>query len=159
MRAAHNVKDLVSVGVTAIITRLNAVKQLFNTMWFIYLRSVFYGDILYNNIFLNNNLNILAIDDYLLLVYYKTSHKLLSEDILTKTELFALGSTTYKIMTGLKLYKDLPNYEISTAFSEGRYLNLESVFIFRNIIIGYIKLEVATIKEPRIYRFHTLFSR
>ncbi|OCK79500.1 hypothetical protein K432DRAFT_299730, partial [Lepidopterella palustris CBS 459.81] len=104
--------------------RLCWVKQLFNTVRFIHLRSVLYGDILCNNVFLNNNLNIklgnfagLAINDLLPLICYKTSHKLPSKDILTRTKLFALGSTVYKIITGLKLYKNLPNYKVSTTFS------------------------------------------
>jgi len=78
-----------------------------------------------------------AINNYLPLVYYKTSYKLPSEDILTKTEIFTLGSTTYKVITDSKPYKDLPNYKISTAFSKGRYPNLKSVPAFRNTIIGY----------------------
>jgi hypothetical protein len=105
---------------------------------------VFYSDILYNNIFLNNSLNIklsdfarFAINNYLLLVCYKTSYELLSKDILIRTELFALGSTIYKIITSSKLYKDLLNYEVSAAFRKGRYLNLEFVSSFRNTIIRY----------------------
>ncbi|ORY14739.1 hypothetical protein BCR34DRAFT_479053, partial [Clohesyomyces aquaticus] len=109
---------------------------------FIYLRSVFYSNILCNNVFLNKNLNIklsnfasLAINNLLPLVCYKTSHKLPSKDILTKTKLFALNSTVYKIITSLKPYKDLPNHKVSAAFFKGRYPNLELISIFRDIII------------------------
>jgi len=111
-------------------------------MQFIYLRNVFYSDILCNNIFLDNSLNVKlsdfaksAINNYLLLVCYKTSYKLPSKDILTRTELFALGFTTYKIITSSKLYKDLPDYKVSATFFKGRYLNLESIFAFKNTII------------------------
>jgi hypothetical protein len=103
---------------------------------------VFYSDILYNNIFLNNSLNVKlsdftksAINDYPLLVYYKTSHELPSKDILTRTKLFALGFITYKIMTSSKLYKDLPDYKVLTTFLKGYYLNLEFIFAFKNTII------------------------
>ncbi|ORX98492.1 hypothetical protein BCR34DRAFT_496083, partial [Clohesyomyces aquaticus] len=109
---------------------------------FIYLRGVLYSNILCNNVFLNSNLNIklsnfasLAINNFLLLVCYKTSYKLPSKDILTRTKLFALCSTVYEIITSLKLYKDLPNYKVSAAFAKGCYPNLESVSVFKNIII------------------------
>lgn len=92
-------------------------------------------------------------------------------------------------MTGSKPYKDLPDHEVSAAFSEGRYPDLESVSAFRNTIMkcwtqSYatvkearqdVKLEdtfnslaklqkltirtAVTIKEPRISRFHALLSR
>ena len=78
-----------------------------------------------------------AINDYLLFIYYETSYKLSSKDILIKTKLFALSFTIYKVMTGLKLYKDLPDYKISTTFSKGCYFDLKSIPAFRNIIIGY----------------------
>ncbi|OCK76784.1 hypothetical protein K432DRAFT_305605, partial [Lepidopterella palustris CBS 459.81] len=97
---------------------------LFNTVRFIYLRSVLYSNILYNNVFLNNNLNIklsdfagLAINDLLLLIYYKTSYKLPSKNILIRTKLFTPSFTVYKIITSLKLYKNLPNYKVFTTFS------------------------------------------
>ena len=103
---------------------------------------MFYSNISYNNIFLDNSLNIklgnfarFAINNYLSLVCYKTSYKLPSKDILTRTKLFALGSTTYEIITSLKLYKDLPNYKVLAAFLKGYYPNLESVSAFRNTII------------------------
>jgi serine/threonine protein kinase len=111
-------------------------------MRFIYSRNVFHGDISCNNIFLDDSLNIKlsdfagsAINDHPPLVYYKTSHELPSEDILMRTELFALSFTTYKIMTGSKLYKDLPDYKVLAAFLKGRYPNLESISTFKNTII------------------------
>ncbi len=172
---------------------LRWVEQLFDAVQFIHSRNVFHGDISCNNIFLDDSLNIKlgdfagsAIDDHPPLVCYETSHELPGEDISTRTELFALGSTTYEIMTGSKPYKDLPDHEVSTAFFEGRYPDLESVPAFRNTIkrcwrqnyataeeaLQDVRLEgtfnslaklqkltirtVATIKEPRISRFHAL---
>ncbi|KAF2245229.1 kinase-like protein [Trematosphaeria pertusa] len=148
--------------------RLRWVEQLFDAVRFIHSRSVLHGDISCNNVFLDDNLDVKlgdfagsAIDDLPPLVCYETSHELPGEDISTRTELFALGSTVYEIITGSKPYKDLPDHEVSAAFSEGRYPNLESVPAFRNTIMrcwrqSYataeealrdIKLEVATIKE------------
>jgi serine/threonine protein kinase len=175
--------------------RLRWVEQLFDVVRFIHSRSVFHGDISCNNAFLDENLDVKlgdfagsAIDDLPPLVCYETSHELPGEDISTRTELFALGSTVYEIMTGSKPYKNLPDHEVSAAFSEGRYPDLESVSAFRNTIMGCwkqsyatveealrdVKLEgtlkslpkiqkliirtVATIKEPRISRFYTFLS-
>ncbi|PVH93916.1 hypothetical protein DM02DRAFT_540535, partial [Periconia macrospinosa] len=83
----------------------------FNVIQFIYLRRVLYSDILCNNIFFNSNLNVKlsnfagsTINNFLPLVYYKTSYKLPSKDILIRTKLFTLSSTIFKIITGLKLY-------------------------------------------------------
>jgi serine/threonine protein kinase len=175
--------------------RLRWVEQLFDAVGFIHSRSVLHGDISCNNIFLDDNLDVKlgdfagsAIDDLPPLVCYETSHELPGEDTSTRTELFALGSTVYEIMTGLKPYKDLPDHEVSAAFSKGHYPDLESVPALKNTIMGCwrqsyataeealrdIKLEgtfsssfklqkliicpVATIKEPRISRFYTLLS-
>jgi hypothetical protein len=111
---------------------------------FIYLRSELHNDISSNSIFLDNNLNAKlgdfvgsAINNDPPLVYYKISHELPSEDILTRTELFALNFTIYKIIIGLKPYKDLPDHEISATFSESRYPDLKPVSIFKNTIIRY----------------------
>ncbi|KAH8710112.1 kinase-like domain-containing protein [Phaeosphaeriaceae sp. PMI808] len=159
--------------------RLRWVEQLFDAVSFIHSRSVFHGDISCNNVFLDDNLDVKlgdfagsAIDDLPPLVCYETSHELPGQDISAKTELFALGSTIYEIMTGSKPYKDLPDHAVSAAFSEGGFPDLESVSAFRNTILrcwrqSYataeealrdVKLEVATIKEPRISRFYALLS-
>lgn len=82
-----------------------------------------HGDISCNNTFLDDDLNVKvgdfagsAIDDHPPLVCYETSHELPGEDISTRTELFALGSTTYEVMTGSKPYQDLSDHEVSAAF-------------------------------------------
>jgi hypothetical protein len=101
-----------------------------------------YGDISSNSIFLDDNLNAKlgdfagsATNNDPSLVYYKTSHELLSEDILTRTELFALNFIIYEIMTGLKLYRDLSDHEVSTTFFESRYSDLKLISIFKNTIM------------------------
>ncbi|KAF2241783.1 kinase-like protein [Trematosphaeria pertusa] len=156
--------------------RLRWVEQLSDAVRFIHSKGVFHGDISCNNVFHDDNLDV-KLGDFAgsaipPLVCYGASHELPGKDISTKTELFALGSTIYEIMTGSKPYKDLPDHEVSAAFSEGRYPDLESVSAFRNTIMrcwrqSYatteealrdVKLEVATIKEPRISRFYALLS-
>jgi len=98
--------------------------------------------------------------DLPLLAYYKTSHELSDENILIRTELFTLDSTIYEIMTGSKLYKDLPNHEVSATFFEDYYPNLGSISIFRNTIIrywrqNYISAEKAfqDVKSEGIFKF------
>lgn len=107
------------------------------------------------NVFLDDNLNVKlgdfagsAIDEHPPLVCYETSHELPDEDeISAKTELFALGSTVYEMMTGVKPYKDLPEHEISAAFSEGRYPDLEIVSVFGSTIGKCWRQSYATVDE------------
>jgi len=134
--------------------KLRWVEQLFDAVQFIHSRSVLHGDISGNSIFLDDNLNAKlgdfagsATDNDPPLVCYETSHELPGEDISTRTELFALGSTVYEIMTGLKPYKDLPDHEVSAAFSEGRYPDLEPVSAFKNTIMRCWSQSYATVDE------------
>jgi hypothetical protein len=63
------------------------------------------------------------------------------------TELFALGSTVYEIMTGVKPYKELLEHEIYAAFSEGRYPDLHTVSVFRSTIMRCWSQSYATVDE------------
>lgn len=134
--------------------KLRWVVQLFDAIQFIHSKHVFHGDISCNNVFLDSDLNVKlgdfagsAIDDLPPLACYETSHELPDEDISAKTELFALGSTTYEIMTGSKLYGDLADHEISAAFSESRYPDLESIAAFRNTILRCWRQSYNTTEE------------
>jgi len=149
--------------------KLRWVEQLTEVIRFIHSRNVLHGDISCNNVFLDDELDVKlgdfagsAIDDLPALICYETSHELPAEDISIKTELFALGSTIYEIMTGSKPYKDLPDYGVSTAFVEGRYPDLESLAAFKNIIAkcwkqGYISTEevLLDVKLEGISNFET----
>lgn len=135
-------------------TRLRWVEQLVDAVCFIYIQGVLYGDLLCNNVFLDGGLNAklgdfagLAIDGLLVLVCYETSRELPGEDILTRTKLFAIGSTIYEIMTGSKPYKDLPDHEITAAFAEGRYPDLGSVPAFKNVIQKCWKQDYASAED------------
>ncbi|KAF2212849.1 hypothetical protein CERZMDRAFT_41106 [Cercospora zeae-maydis SCOH1-5] len=160
--------------------KLRWVEQLFDAVQFIHSRNVLHGDISCNNVFLDENLDAKlgdfagsAIDNLPPLVCYETSHELPGEDISTLTELFALGSTVYEVMTGMRPYNELPEHEISAAFSESRYPDLNPVSVFRNTImkcwtqsyatveeaLGEVRSEVASMKDFRMSLFHTLFKR
>ncbi|KAF1352745.1 kinase-like protein [Lizonia empirigonia] len=159
--------------------KLRWVQQLVDAVRFIHSRGVFHGDMSCNNVFLDDNFDVKlgdfagsAIDDLPPLVCYETSHELPGKDISTETELFALGSTIYEVMTGSKPYEDLPEHEVAAAFSEGRYPDLESVSAFKNTIMKCwtqkyataeeafqdVNLEVATMKKARTSRFKVLLS-
>ncbi|XTI91877.1 hypothetical protein V2W45_1246503, partial [Cenococcum geophilum] len=76
---------------------------------------VLYRDIFYNNVFLNKELNVklgdfakLLINSQAPLICYKTSYKHPKiKGISIRSKVFAFSSTFYKIIIGLKLYKEL----------------------------------------------------
>jgi hypothetical protein len=69
-----------------------------------------------------------SIDGKLVLVCYETSHKHLEmTNILIKSELFALGSTLYKIMTGSRPYKGNSDFAIKVVYKEGNFPNLANL--------------------------------
>ena len=82
---------------------------------FIHSRNVLYRDICCNNIFLDENLDARlgdfaksSINGEMPLVCYETSHEHPEMvGISIKSEVFAVGSTLYEIMTGSKPYKEL----------------------------------------------------
>lgn len=76
-----------------------------------------------------------AIDGQDSFICYETSHEHPDiEDISAKSELFALGSTFYEIVTGSKPYKELEGSEISDEYAQGRYATLVSLPAFKDII-------------------------
>lgn len=134
--------------------RLRWVGQLIDSIRFIHTRGVLHGDISCNNVFLDDNLNVRlgdfagsAIDNLPPLTCYELSHELPNEAISTRTELFALGSTTYEIMAGSKPYEDLSDDEISAAFADERYPDLESIPAFKSIISKCWKQEYASAQD------------
>jgi serine/threonine protein kinase len=99
--------------------RHNNLRECTGAVDIIYSRSLLYGDISCDNVFLDDNLNVKlgdfagsAVDDLPPLICYETSHELPGEDIPRRTDLFALGSTTYEIMTGSEPYKKLPDHQV-----------------------------------------------
>ncbi|XTI82731.1 hypothetical protein V2W45_1464171 [Cenococcum geophilum] len=142
-------RDVVSIGIIALVIRLNAVikfskpsewrlmdreKLVYQRLGYNYCGILRYfrpcgaienAIILY---WLNAKLSDfarLAINDLLPLICYKTN-------ILKKTKLFALSLTIYKIITGSKLYNRLLDKQICIAFIEGRFLDLEPLLAFRD---------------------------
>jgi hypothetical protein len=89
-----------------------------------------------------------ALDDLPGLICYETSHELPEQEGISKrSELFALGSTIYEIMTGSKPHSELSDEEVCIAFTKGRYPDLESLPAFKDIIVGCWKQSYASADE------------
>ncbi|KAF2757102.1 kinase-like protein [Pseudovirgaria hyperparasitica] len=159
--------------------KLRWAEQIFDAVQYVHSRGVLHGDISCNNVFLDHNLNVKlgdfagsSIDGCPPLVCYETSHELPGTDISAKTELFALGSTVYELMTGSKPYASVSDDQISAYFEASRFPDVTVIPALRNTILKCwsqdyetisealqdIKLEVATDKLS-IFRHIVLFKR
>lgn len=100
--------------------QLRWVEQIITSVAFIHSKKVLNGDISCNNVLLDEELNAKlcdfagsSIDGQDPLICYETSHEHPEiTDISVRSELFALGSTFYEIMTGSKPYHDLSDMGI-----------------------------------------------
>ncbi|KFZ12273.1 hypothetical protein V501_04315 [Pseudogymnoascus sp. VKM F-4519 (FW-2642)] len=103
----------------ALSLQLRWVEQIAEAVAYVHSKNVLHSDISCNNIFIDHGFNVKlgdfagsAIDEEPALVYYETSHGHPSiTDTTTKSEIFALGSTFYEVMTGSKPYKGLPDWK------------------------------------------------
>jgi len=112
--------------------KLRWAEQLIATLSFIHSKGILHGDISCKNAFLNEELNLklgdfagFPINSKPVLVCYETSHEHLEmTNISIKSELFALGSTLYEIMTGSRPYKSNSDFAIKAAYKEGNFPDL-----------------------------------
>jgi serine/threonine protein kinase len=122
--------------------KLRWVEQITETMSFVHSKDVLHGDISCNNVFLDEQLNTRigdfagsSIDGEDPLICYETSHEHPEITSISKqSELFALGSTFYEIMTGSKPYKSLSDEEICDAYTAGNFPELGSLAACNGII-------------------------
>ncbi|KAK0119364.1 hypothetical protein ONS95_010816 [Cadophora gregata] len=122
--------------------KLAWVEQITASVAFIHSRNVLHGDISCNNVMLDEDLNAKlgdfagsSVDGQDPLICYETSHEHPGIiGISTRSELFAVGSTFYEIMTGSKPYKELSDTEIIRAYKEGKYPSLVSLAAFNETI-------------------------
>lgn len=122
--------------------QLRWVEQITASVAFIPSRNVLHGDISCNNVLLDKGLNAKlgdfagsSMDGQDPLICYETSHE--HPEIIgisVGSELFALGSTFYEIMTGSKPYKELSDTEIIRVYKEGKYPSLVSLAAFNDTI-------------------------
>jgi serine/threonine protein kinase len=124
------------------ITKLRWIQQVTSTMRFLHSKGVLHGDISCNNIFLDRNLNAKVadfagsvIDGEPYLSCYEASHSHPNiEGVCVPSEIFALGSTFYEIVTGNKPYSDLSVNEIEEAYSLDKFPQLDGLDICHSII-------------------------
>ena len=118
------------------------IQQILETIVFIHSRGILHGDISCNNIFLDENLNAKvgdfagsSIDGLDSLVCYETRYDHPStEKVSFKSEIFALGSLMYEILTGSRPYEDLSDRDIETAYAREDYPDLRSLTMFKDVI-------------------------
>jgi serine/threonine protein kinase len=135
--------------------QLRWAEQITTSIVFIHSRNVLHGDICCNNIFLDENLDARlgdfagsSIDGEMPLVCYETSHEHPEMvGISIKSEVFAVGSTLYEIMTGSKPYKELSDQQIRNAYRQGNFPSLTSLAAFSNVISKCWNQRYATVDE------------
>lgn len=128
-----------------LLQKLHWVEQITASVAFIHSKKVLHGDISCNNVLLDGELNAKlgdfagsSIDGNDPLICYETSHEqpeISDRGISVTSELFALGSTFYEIMTGSKPYHELSDIEITRAYRQGSYPSLSSLAAFNDIIL------------------------
>ncbi|KAF1995097.1 spindle assembly checkpoint kinase [Amniculicola lignicola CBS 123094] len=123
-------------------TKLRWIQQVTSTMCFLHSRGVLHADISCNNIFLDQNLNAKVadfagsvIDGEPYLSCYESSHSHPNiQGVCVQSEIFALGSTFYEIVTGSKPYSNLSINEIEEAYSLDEFPRLDGLDICHSII-------------------------
>lgn len=122
--------------------KLRWAEQITAAIAFIHCRNVLHGDISCNNVMLDDGLNAKlgdfagsSMDGQDPLICYETSHEHPDvTGISVRSEIFALGSTLYEIMTGSKPYSDLSDTKITRAYRQESYPGLTSLAAFNDII-------------------------
>jgi serine/threonine protein kinase len=112
--------------------RLRWAEQLVAALSFIHSKGILHGDISCNNAFLDEEFNLKlgdfagsSIDGEPVLVCYETSYEHPEmTDISIKSELFAVGSALYEIMTGSRPYEGQSDFAIKAAYRRGNFPDL-----------------------------------
>jgi serine/threonine protein kinase len=135
--------------------RLQWAEQATEAISFLRSKGIMHCDISCNNIFLDGQLNAMlgdfagsSIDGEQCLGWYETSHSDPDmEDPSEKTEIFALGSTFYEILTGRKPYEGRDDVEIERAFRKGNFPNLKSLPALNTVIFNCWRGQYQTTAE------------
>ena len=116
--------------------RLRWIEQITATVGFIHSKGVLHGDISCNNIFLDHNFDTKvadfagsSIDGETTLTGYESSHDDPKNHgfVSVRSEIFALGSTFYEIMTGSTPYKELEQDQIGKYYAQHRYPSIATL--------------------------------
>src|SRR5690349_3598669 len=122
--------------------KLRWVEQIASAVAFVHSKGVLHGDISCDNVMLDEGLDAKlgdfagsSIDGSVSLVCYEASHEHPEVgDISIESEIFALGSTFYEVMTGYAPYQGLSESEIACAYREERFPSLASLAAFNEVI-------------------------
>ncbi|KAI9805524.1 MAG: hypothetical protein M1825_000775 [Sarcosagium campestre] len=114
------------------------VQQVVESVVYVQSKGVLHADISCRNLFLDDRLDLnlgdfagSSIDGAPALVSYETSHDHPRfASVSADSEIFALGSVMYEIVTGNPPYKDLSPEEIRNAYGRNDFPELQSVQIF-----------------------------
>lgn len=127
-----------------LLQRLSWAEQLAASVSFIHGKGILHGDISCNNAFIDESLNLKlgdfagsSIDHEPPLVCYDISHEHPDlTDISIRSEIFALGSSLYEIMTGSKPYQGSSASYIKNAYRTGTFPDLSRLEALSNVISG-----------------------
>lgn len=127
-----------------LLRRLSRAEQLAASLSFIHSKGIFHGDISCNNAFVDESLKLKlgdfagsSIDDEPPLVCYDISHEHPDlTNISIRSELFALGSSLYEIMTRSRPYHGSSASSIKNAYRAGTFPNLNRLEALSNVIAG-----------------------
>ncbi|KAF2756439.1 spindle assembly checkpoint kinase [Pseudovirgaria hyperparasitica] len=127
---------------TPLTTKLRWIQQVTSTICFLHSKGILHADISCNNIFLDLDLNAKVadfagsvIDREPYLCFYEASYSHPNiKGVCVQSEIFALGSTFYEILTGFKPYPNLSIDEIEKSYSLDEFPPLDGLDICQSII-------------------------
>ncbi|KAI9841874.1 MAG: hypothetical protein M1837_000344 [Sclerophora amabilis] len=135
--------------------RVRWIRQIVEAVVFVHSKGILHCDISCNNVFVDNDFDAKlgdfagsSIDGSEPLVCYETrySHPR-DESVSIRSEIFALGSTMYEILTGSRPYNDLEDADIEKAYQLEQYPDLERLKAFKTVIANCWTARYQTVDE------------
>jgi len=133
------------------------IRQIAETVAFVHSQGILHADIACNNIFLDDQQNTkvgdfagASIDGEEARGCYDDGYSHPRDDaagVSVRSEVFALGSTFYEIMTGAKPYQGHQIHEVEEAFRQERYPDLSSLPAYGHIIERCWKGDYSNVDE------------
>ncbi|ROT35679.1 kinase-like protein [Sodiomyces alkalinus F11] len=135
--------------------RLLWAEQVTEAISFLHSKGIFHCDISYDNIFLDASCNALlgdfagsSIDEKEPFGWYGTSHSHPdAEEPSIQSEIFALGSTFFEIMTGKNPFEGRKSNEVERAIRSGDFPSLDHLPALRTVVSNCWRGEYATANE------------
>ncbi|KAI9841629.1 MAG: hypothetical protein M1837_000476 [Sclerophora amabilis] len=135
--------------------QLRWIQQVVESIVYLHSKEILHADISCNNFFLDDNFDLKvgdfagsSIDGSRSLVAYDVSHDHPAlTSVSVESELFALGSVLYEIITGFPPYKGLSHTEIKDAYRHEHFPNLTSLGGFGDVITRCWRREYTSANE------------